>query len=227
MERMEFAMLLIEYIIADRPLMYFDETTFNGDMHMKKAWFVKGQRFAMPIIKQAQKKGVKQGFTVYGTVGESIKDNGYFEIHKSSNKVDFMGYMARLRTQMTTKPGEEKPVLVLDNLGAHCGEPKRKLMRTFCKPEYTPTYSCELNGPIETCWAILKKRVLTRWTKLLIRKAGNKSKLKAIVRDELYRKIDKQIFANVCRSHYSYLQDQLDKVANGEYIMGSHRNWID
>ena len=139
------------------------------------------------------------------TVGESIKDNGYFEIHKSSNKVDFMGYMARLRTQMTTKPGEEKPVLVLDNLGAHCGEPKRKLMRTFCKPEYTPTYSCELNGPIETCWAILKKRVLTRWTKLLIRKAGNKSKLKAIVRDELHRKIDKQIYANVCRSHYPYL----------------------
>jgi transposase len=78
-------------------------------------------------------------------------------------------------------------------------------MRVFSSPEYIPTYSCQLNGPIETCWAILKKRVEARFTKLLIRKTGNKAKLKAIVRDELDNKIDKQIYLNILRAHYPYL----------------------
>ena len=64
-------------------------------------------------------------------------------------------------------------------------------MDKFCTQLFIPTYSCELNGPIETVWGILKRRVLPRFTKLLIRKTGNKAKLKAIVKDELYRKIDK------------------------------------
>jgi transposase len=81
--------------------------------------------------------------------------------------------------------------LVLNNLAAHRSREARDLMDEFCKPEFIPTYSCELNGPIETTWAILKKRVLPRWTKLLIRKDANKAKFKAIVRDELDNKIDK------------------------------------
>ena len=115
------------------------------------------------------------------------------------------------------KRGKEKPILILDNLSAHIGPDKRKIMRVFSSPEYIPTYSCQLNGPIETCWAILKRRVLTRWTKLLIRKTGNKAKLKAIVMDELHNKIDKQIYSNILRAHYPYLQELLDKVASGEY----------
>ena len=50
-ERIEFAMKLSEYIMEGRPVIYFDETTFNPDMHQKKAWFFKGIRFPMPVKK--------------------------------------------------------------------------------------------------------------------------------------------------------------------------------
>ena len=76
---------------------------------------------------------------------------------------------------------------------------RKIIMDRFCVPLFIPTYSCELNGPIETVWSILKRRVLPRFTKLLIRKDGNKAKLKALVKDELFRKIDKQIYLNVLR----------------------------
>jgi hypothetical protein len=46
------------------------------------------------------KKGVKQGFTVYGSVSGCIKDGGYFEIHDSSNKADFCSYMQQLEKRI-------------------------------------------------------------------------------------------------------------------------------
>ena len=220
-------MRLSDYIADERPIIYFDETTFNGDLHQRKAWFYRGRRFEVPLIKERFKKGVKHGFTVYGAVGDCILGNGYFELHDSSNKIDFMAYMKRLGTQVIRKRGKEKPILILDNLAAHIGPEKRKIMRVFSSPEYIPTYSCQLNGPIETCWAILKRRVLSRFTKLLIRKTGNKAKLKEIVLDELHNKIDKQIYSNILRAHYPYLQELLDKAHAGEYIHGSNRNWED
>jgi transposase len=128
---------------------------------------------------------------VFGTISDCLKNKGYFELHKSSNKLDFISYMKNLEKQIVRKPGNEKPVLVLDNLAAHRSKEARVLMDNFCKVEFIPTYSCELNGPIETVWAILKRRVLPHWTKLLIRKDANKAKFKAIVRDELNQKIDK------------------------------------
>jgi transposase len=64
-------------------------------------------------------------------------------------------------------------------------------MNRFCKPEFIPTYSCELNGPIETLWSVLKRRVLPRWTTLIVNGTATKKKLKALVKDELHNKIDK------------------------------------
>jgi hypothetical protein len=93
-------MRLADYIVEDRPVIYFDETTFNPDMHQKKAWYYRGTRFPIPIRKQSMKKGVKQGFTVYGSVSGCIKDGGYFEIHDSSNKADFCSYMQQLEKRI-------------------------------------------------------------------------------------------------------------------------------
>ena len=81
--------------------------------------------------------------------------------------------------------------MVIDNHNAHRGPSKEEILDQFCETHFIPTYSCELNGPIETVWSILKRRVLPRFTKLLVRKSGNKSKLKALVKDELFNKIDK------------------------------------
>ena len=58
---------------------------------------------------------------MYGSVSECLKNNAYFEIHKSSNKFDFCNYMKNLEKQIVIKPGGLKPVLVLDNLMAHKG----------------------------------------------------------------------------------------------------------
>jgi hypothetical protein len=118
-------MRLSDYIAAERSIIYFDETTFNGDMHLRKAWFYRGKRFQVPLIKERFKKGVKHGFTVYGAVGNCIKGNGYFELHDSSNKIDFMAYMKRLGNHVIRKRRQEKPILILDNLAAHLGPEKR------------------------------------------------------------------------------------------------------
>ena len=137
------------------------------------------------------KKNEKYGFTVYGSVGLCIKDGGFFELHDSSNKHDFCEYMKRLSKKIIKVPGGLKPICVIDNLSAHKGPDRRAIMNKFCKTEFTPTYSCELNGPIETLWSILKRRVLPQFTELIVKGTANKTMLKALVRDELERKIDK------------------------------------
>ena len=180
----------------------------------------------MPIRKQSMKKGDKYGFSVYGSVSQCIKNGGYFEIHESSNKDDFCGYMKRLSKKIIKVPGELKPICVLDNLSAHKGPDRREIMNKFCKSEFIPTYSCELNGPIESLWAVLKRRVLPRFTKLIVRGKANKTRLKALVRDELHNKIDKQIYANILRAHYPYIQELLTK-AGKDYKFGSGREWED
>ena len=114
----------------------------------------------------------------------------------------------------------------MDNLSAHKGPDRREIMNKFCKSEFIPTYSCELNGPIETLWAILKRRVLPRFTKLIVRGKANKARLKALVRDELHNKIDKEIYANILRAHYPYIQELLTK-AGKDYKFGSGREWED
>jgi transposase len=137
------------------------------------------------------KRGEKYGFSVYGAVSECIKNGGYFELHQSSNKEDFCAFMEHLEKKIIKVPGGQKPICVLDNLSAHKGQDRRDIMNRFCKPEFIPTYSCELNGPIETLWSVLKRRVLPRWTKLIVNGTATKKKLKALVKDELHNKINK------------------------------------
>jgi transposase len=217
-------MRMSDWIVEDRPVIYFDETTFNPDMHQKKAWYYRGSRFAMPLRKQSMKKGEKCGFSVYGAVSTCIKNGGYFELHSSSNKNDFCAFMERLEKKIIKVSSGLKPVCILDNLSAHKGPDRRAIMNKFCKPEFIPTYSCELNGPIETLWAVLKRRVLPRWTKLIVNGTATKNKLKALVKDELHNKIEQQIYKNILRAHYPYLQELLSK-AGKEYNFGSGRDW--
>ena len=84
---------------------------------------------------------------------------------------------------------------------------------------FIPSYSCELNQPIETAWSILKRRVKPKFTELLIKKTLTRAKSIEIVRKE-FKLIDKNIFANIMRSHYPYLQTLLDKIGAGEYVAG-------
>jgi hypothetical protein len=71
--------------------------------------------------------------------------------------------------------------------------------------------------PIETCWRILKRRVNTKFTELLIKKTLTRDKSIEIVRKE-FKLIDPAIFANIMRSHWPYLQTLLNQVHAGQYV---------
>ncbi len=44
-----------------------------------------------------------------------------------------------------------------------------ELMEKYFEVEYTPVYSSELNGPIESVWSVLKRMCLAKFTKLMLR----------------------------------------------------------
>jgi hypothetical protein len=76
--------------------------------------------------------------------------------------------------------------------------------------------------PIETTWSVLKRRVKTKFTELLIKRTLTRDKSIEIVRKE-FKLIDPVIFANIMRSHWPYLQSLLDKVHAGGYVAGTGR----
>ena len=145
----------------NRPIVYLDETTMNSWCALKKAWFFKGQKFVVPVNSDRGKN-----FTIYGAVGACLVNKySYFELHDSTNKVDFMRYITNLATEI--RPGlRVKPWLVLDNHRAHCGADRMEIMERFFEVKFTPPYSCELNQPIESTWSTLKARAVPKFTEL-------------------------------------------------------------
>ena len=141
--------------------MYFDETSLSHKYVVKKVWGLRSEKFVIPI---AASKG--RAFTVYGTVGNCIMNNGYFEIHRSTNMIDFKKYLKNLRTRIL--PQESLPLFIYDNHKAHIGDDRLKILNTFCKPMRSIAYSCFLNQPIEAYWSVLKSRALPLFTQLSI-----------------------------------------------------------
>ena len=114
--RMEFSEDLAEHLVHDRPIVYFDETTLNSWIALKKAWYFKDRKFVVPVSSDRGKN-----FTVYGAVGNCLlNDYSYFEIHDSTNKEDFMSYIENLATEISPEL-DSKPWLLLDNHRAHIG----------------------------------------------------------------------------------------------------------
>ena len=81
-------MMLIKLITDGIPVMYFDETSFQLEMTVRKAFYTRQNKLVMPIP-----RGRRKGFSLYGCIGSCITDGAYFEVHDSSNKEDFMSFM--------------------------------------------------------------------------------------------------------------------------------------
>ena len=111
-QRMEFALKLAEYISEGVPIMYFDESSMNAYQCQKSAWYPRHMQFQVPV---ATSKDRGSAFTIYGAVGDCIRGNGYFEVHDSTNKIDFASYLRSLKARMLPQPVNVVPVLVLDN----------------------------------------------------------------------------------------------------------------
>ena len=73
---------------------------------------------------------------------------------------------------------------MLDNHSAHKGKDRMAIIEKYFEVLFIPAYSCELNQPIETAWSILKRRVKTKFTELLIKKTLTRDKSIEIVRKE-------------------------------------------
>ena len=94
---MIFAQDLAEHLAHNRKIVYFDETSMNSWLALKKAWYFKDRKFVVPVNSDRGKN-----FTVYGAVGDClINDYSYFEIHDSTNKVDFLKYIENLATEIS------------------------------------------------------------------------------------------------------------------------------
>ena len=104
-------------------------------------------------------------------------------------------------------------ILVIDNHGAHKGQSKMDICNQFCEVHFIPPYSCELNGPIETAWSVIKRRVIPKFTMLQLRMKSSRSACIACLKKELL-KIEPSIFSNLMRSHYCYLTTLLEKLTS-------------
>jgi transposase len=74
--------------------------------------------------------------------------------------------MKRIQQHILPAYSKKRLICVIDNHMAHRGPAKEEVLDQFCETHFIPTYSCELNGPIETAWAIVKKRVIPKFTQL-------------------------------------------------------------
>ena len=75
-----------------------------------------------------------------------------------------MNFMKNIQAKIKPAYRQKKLIMVLDNHGAHTGKEKVELMSEFCEVHFIPSYSCELNGPIETTWSVIKSRVIPKIT---------------------------------------------------------------
>ena len=94
--------------------------------------------------------------------------------------------------------------MVADNHSSHKGPTKLEVMNQFCDVHFIPVYSCELNGPIETAWSVIKRRVIPKFTQLQLKKQSSREKCIELLKKEI-KKIEPAIFQNILRSHYCYL----------------------
>ena len=152
-----------------------------------------------------------KGFTLFGAISPCIKGNAYFEVHNSTKGTCFMHFMTNLQKEILPGYKNKKLILVADNHGAHKGPAKMELLEKFCEVHFIPTYSCELNGPIETAWSIIKRRVVPKFTKLQLKLVSSRDACIQQLRKELKR-IDPKIFLNLTRSHYCYLATLLEEM---------------
>ena len=90
-----------------------------------------------------------------------------------------------------------------------------ELLEQFCEAHFIPPYSCQLNGPIETAWSVIKARVIPRFTQLQLKMQSSREKCIDLLKKEL-PKIEPQIFQNLLRSHYCYLTLLLEE-ARADY----------
>ena len=98
-----------------------------------------------------------------------MERNGYFEVHKSTKGTCVIEFMTNIQNHIRPEYRGKRLILVADNHSSHKGPSKIEVINQFCEVHFTPIYSCELNGPIETAWSVIKSKAIPKFTKLQLR----------------------------------------------------------
>ena len=86
-------MMLSDFILDENTeVIYFDETSFHSRLIQRKAWWKRGERFKIPYT---ENRG--EGFTLMGAISNCLKNNGYFEIHKSTKGSCVINFMTNIQ----------------------------------------------------------------------------------------------------------------------------------
>ena len=80
----------------------------------------------------------------------------------------------------------------------------------------------ELNQPIETFWGLLKRRVLPKFTQLMIQKKATRAKCIRLVKEECAL-IPLEMKQNLLRAHHGTLQTLVDHLMEEDYKKGIGR----
>ena len=116
-DRLALAEKLREFIFDDDThVIYFDETSFHSWQHQRRAWS------SLCKVKVPSTKLRGANFTLYGAISDCLRDSAYFEVHDSTNGVDFLAFMGNMRAQIRPELFDKRLVLVLDNHRGHKGE---------------------------------------------------------------------------------------------------------
>ena len=102
-------------------------------------------------------------------------------------------------------------MLVLDNLRAHKGEDRLRIMERFAQVQFIPAYSCQLQQPIEAVWSVVKRRVRPKFADLQLRDQCTRARCIELVQQTL-REIEESTFSNLLRVHYGYLIETFVKM---------------
>ena len=133
-------------------------------MVQKRAWWHRGQRLKIPYT---ENRG--SGFTLMGAISHCLKNNGHFEVHKSTKGACVIEFMKNIQKHILPAYRDKRLILVADNHSSHKGPTKIEVMNQFCEVHFIPVYSCELNGPIESAWSVIKSRTIPKFTKLQLK----------------------------------------------------------
>ena len=151
--RVEFAVLLGNFIARDYPIIYVDETTFNSWSTKSKSWCLKGQP------NKHQRNNKYHSTTVYGGIGDCLEHPVYL-LGTSTEQKQFRVFLRNLKMAVRARYSHQRQVIILDNHSSHKTTATLKLLNSLFIPVFMPPHSSPCNS-IETVWSCAKRNFLT------------------------------------------------------------------